>query len=634
MRSFQERLAWYHARLVAMSTAEIVHRLREAGRKHAARRHSRGWRFVKPRGSLASLPGISNRICGIKRDLGAIIAREAQDIGAGRFHLLGATWPKPTVMAPPPAFWHIDPETGEPVDQREAYCFDVSFRHGVGTGEIKRIWELNRLQFMVPLAAHAAMTGDRQFVDLVLEILKSWMEGNSPLRGLNWSSGIELALRVISVALAFSIVGIEHVDHAARITALRFFDAHVGWLQRFPSLYSSANNHRIAELVGLVIGTTMAPGIPGAYVTRETCWSDLLIEIDRQIRPDGVGAEQSPGYTAFSVELFLLAARVCERSIPRATKDRLSAWAEHSLWLMDVDGVVPAIGDFDDCRAIATTQAHEPRYVASIVAAVAGCTDRSDLAPPSRDPSIRDVILGSEEASGISREGLRLFPEGGYSVIRHMLKTPVVMTFDHGPVGYLSIAAHGHANSLAIWLSVGNQHVFADAGTYLYHSSKALRDRFRCTGVHNTLTLDRVTSSRPSGPFNWATKANAGLVGVEKNSSVTRIVAEHDGYVSQFRVKHRRTIEFDGASHFTITDELLGSAQDVKVTASFLVGLGCQASLGSDESVTVTGNHGALARLVSMGPLKPKIVRGDENSSLGWVSPSFGVRVPTDQNSF
>ena len=38
-----------------------------------------------------------------------------------------------------------------------------------------------------------------------------------------------------------------------------------------------------------------------------------------------------------------------------------------------------------------------------------------------------------------------------------------------------------------------------------------------------------------------------------------------------------------------------------------------------------------LARLASAGPLKAEIIRGDADSNLGWVSPSFGVRVPADQ---
>ena len=40
-------------------------------------------------------------------------------------------------------------------------------------------------------------------------------------------------------------------------------------------------------------------------------------------------------------------------------------------------------------------------------------------------------------------------------MIRGKGEAPAVLTFDHGPVGYLSIAAHGHADTLAVWLSIG-----------------------------------------------------------------------------------------------------------------------------------------------------------------------------------
>jgi uncharacterized heparinase superfamily protein len=619
-----------------MSTAEIVHRLLEAAKKQAARQHSLAQGSIRPRGALASMPGLSARIRQAPSDLHAILACEAENISAGHFCLLGASWPTPPAMPPPPDFWHIDPESGELYQQRNRYCFDVSFRHGVDTQEIKRIWELNRLQFLTPLAAHAAIAGDRQSVDSVVGLIRSWMEGNPPFRGLNWSSGIELALRVISVALSLSIIGIERLDEASRGAALRFFFQHADWIQRFPSLYSSANNHRIAELAGLIVSTIMAPEIPAASETREASWQTLLIEIERQIHSDGVGAEQSPGYTAFSVELFLLAAVACarERSLPAPTAARLAAWAEHSLWLMDADAKVPAIGDFDDCRAIATTQAHEPRYVASIVAAVAGCIDRPDLAPPKKDLGIRDIIFGSVEPLHTARDGLRSFLKGGYSVVRCMGNTPVVLIFDHGSIGYLSIAAHGHADTLAVWLSIGDQPVFVDAGTYLYHSDRALRDRFRDTAMHNTLMLNDVASSQPAGPFNWATKANARPVTLEKTGSATRIVAEHDGYISQFGVKHRRAVEFDGISHITIIDDLIGPSRDKRVTVSFLLDPACRASRDPDGSILISSGRRFLARLVSAGPLKAKIIRGKEEAALGFVSPSFGVRISTDQILF
>ena len=38
-----------------------------------------------------------------------------------------------------------------------------------------------------------------------------------------------------------------------------------------------------------------------------------------------------------------------------------------------------------------------------------------------------------------------------------------------------------------------------------------------------------------------------------------------------------------------------------------------------------------VIRIASTGPLKPGLVRGDEASGLGWLSPAFGVRIPTEQ---
>ncbi|MBR0935655.1 alginate lyase family protein [Bradyrhizobium jicamae] len=635
MDSALGRLVWYRNRLAAMSAAEIVHRVVETATKQTARRHSGGWEAVEPVGPLAIIPGIRSRIAASSPDLSALTGLEADNIRAGDFCFLGVRWPAPSSMPPDPTFWRIDPEDGEPFPQWDTYAFDISFRHGIDTREIKRVWELNRLQFLVPLAADGALRNQDQPA-LLARMVRSWMEGNPPYRGPSWISGIELALRTISVALALSILGVDCLDSVTHGALLRFFFAHVDWIRRFPSLNSSANNHRIAELAGMIVGTIMAPGFPGAVALRENSWRALLAEIDRQICPDGVGAEQSPGYTAFSIELFLVAAAALGRegSLPAPTVDRLSAWSEHSLWLMDTGGKVPAIGDFDDCRVIATTQTPESRYVASIVAAVSGCVGRPDLAPPAKDPGIRDVILGSAQVSSAQPVGMRLFASGGYSVFRSGHKDPVVLTLDHGPVGYLSIAAHGHADTLSVWLSVGNQPVLADAGTYLYHSSRNLRDLFRDTAVHNTLSLNSVGSSRPSGPFNWASKANARLVSSE-SAPIARVVAEHDGYVAQHGTRHRRAVEFDDASRFTIVDELLDGPVDKSVTVSFLLDPSCQSTVAQDRrEVLITHGGRQLIQIASAGPLKARVVRGDEATGLGWLSPSFGARIPTDQILF
>ena len=66
-------------------------------------------------------------------------------------------------------------------------------------------------------------TGGAEEAGLADGVVRSWMQGNQPFRGLNWSAGIELAFRVISVALAFSIIGIERLDEESCRSAPQIF---------------------------------------------------------------------------------------------------------------------------------------------------------------------------------------------------------------------------------------------------------------------------------------------------------------------------------------------------------------------------------------------------------------------------
>ena len=128
---------------------------------------------------------------------------------------------------------------------------------------------------------------------------------------------------------------------------------------------------------------------------------------------------------------------------------------------------------------------------------------------------------------------------------------------DAGPHGFLSIAAHAHADALAIEVRVDGVDVLADPGTYCYHGEPAWRAYFRSTAGHDTLELDGRDQSESGGPFLWTRHANTWLletVGLD-GTPVARWVAEHDGYSRRDEpVRHRRHVELDReASRLTIS---------------------------------------------------------------------------------
>ena len=95
--------------------------------------------------------------------------------------------------------WFHDPVTGRR-SAAEAYAFRIDQRDEAAVGNIKQVWEVNRLQHLTLLAAAWYLTGEDAYAERVAEQLRSWWAENPFLSGVNWTSGIELGVRLINFA--------------------------------------------------------------------------------------------------------------------------------------------------------------------------------------------------------------------------------------------------------------------------------------------------------------------------------------------------------------------------------------------------------------------------------------------------
>ena len=130
------------------------------------------------------------------------------------------------------------------------------------------------------------------------------------------------------------------------------------------------------------------------------------------------------------------------------------------------------------------------------------------------------------------------------------------MLVDAGPLGYLSIAAHGHADALSLVLNIGDREILIDPGTYSYHTDPAWRRYFRSTLAHNTVGIDGEDQSVQAGNFMWTHHAHARCIEFETGSERQRFIGEHYGYQRlEDPVVHRREIVFDSRRQlFEVTD--------------------------------------------------------------------------------
>jgi hypothetical protein len=606
------KLGWYINRLRSMEPAEMAHRVLEAARTRRSRGRHEGWdRYAA--GALPTLPGFRDAVLGAEAPLRAAIAEAAAGVIAGRFEALGRRWPDEQVRGFPAALWRLDPVTGGQWPGPETYTHDIDFRHDGSRGDIKYVWEINRLQPLMPLAAHAALTGDAEALATVERIIASWYDANPPFRGVGWASGIEVALRAISLVFAAALLG-ERLSPATREQLGRILTASAFWLARFPSLHSSANNHRIAELSGLtLIGLSRGDEPLAARAA-------LIAETLQQILPDGTGAEQTPTYAAFTAEMALLcalAAREAGRPFPPEFDQRLEKFAEFIGWFGE--GPAPALGDDDEGRVLTLLQP-EPHYPRSVSAAIAGYL----RVPGPQVSDFRTLVFGTAPRPAPRHSGLTTFADGGLSVWHGRQNgRDARLTFDHGPLGYLSIAAHGHADALSLTLSLDGEPVLVDPGTYLYGSGGEWRRWFRSTPAHNTLNLDGSSQSSMSGPFNWSEKAQARL---EESGTSPHpwLRATHDGYRRRFGRVVQRTLEIEPGK-IAVTDQLLGGPpRPAELVFQLAQGL---VATSAGKSVTVSRGADRLLRL-DFPTDTITLSTGEDRVDGGWVSPRFGEKLP------
>jgi hypothetical protein len=202
------------------------------------------------------------------------------------------------------------------------------------------------------------------------------------------------------------------------------------------------------------------------------------------------------------------------------------------------------------------------------------------------------------------------------------------MLIDAGPLGYPSIAAHGHADALSFCLSIGGQEILIDPGTYAYQSADEWRRYFRGTSAHNTLAVDGLDQSVMGGKFMWLRSAQAGCREFDPTGTPQVFHGWQNGYERlSDPVQHGRRIEFQPERRqFTISDDLSCQAAH-RAERFWHFSEHCRVDVVADElRVTASG----LVLTLSPGDSGTRIrtYKGTEQPCFGWRSPSFMSKIP------
>ncbi|MEV7779572.1 alginate lyase family protein [Kitasatospora sp. NPDC088351] len=619
---------WYLRRLSRMGPREVGGRVGDAVRR-------RRWRSAPPQGPsvagarfTAVLP--AGTIAAVPPDAAKRLVAEADRLMDGHAEFFGVD--RDDLAAPD---WWSDPKTGRRAPS--GYAFDVPYRNEDAVGDIKQIWEPSRHQYLTVLAAAYAITGNERYAERVAEHLRSWWAANPPLRGVHWISGIELGIRLLSWVWIRRLL--DGWPGAAGLfegnpVALNQIWHHQRWLAAFPSRGSSANNHVIAEAAGQFAAACAFGWFPSSARWR----AGALRSLERHLRgntfPSGLNRELATEYHGLVLELGLAAlaeADAADVPVPATVRLVLLRMTDALAAVVDNRLRPPRQGDADDGHGLVVDGAGTDRW-ASLLATGNAVFGRLPWWPAATGTDVRTPLLAAllrpyGTNGTVTRPASRPvhFPDAGMSILR--AGEEIWCRCDGGPHGFLSIAAHGHADALSVEVRHDGVDVLADPGTFCYHGQPEWRRYFRSTLGHNTLELDGADQSVSGGPFLWIRHARSRvLVADTSDPTVVRWCAEHDGYQPSV---HRRRVELTAASReLRIVDEVHGPGGTVRL--AFHLGPAIAAELTGRRAVLTWTRDGEerSAVLDLPGQLSWQAHRGESEPPLGWYSAGFGRKEP------
>jgi hypothetical protein len=390
--------------------------------------------------------------------------------------------------------------------------------NGIGSGDVKFIWEINRHAALVRLAQGYCLTGEERLVRAMLRLLDQWIEQNPPGRGVNWTSSLEVAFR--SIAWCW-IWGLTHRSAAwdnERVS--RFLVSlwhHARHIERFDSIHHSPNTHLTGEGLALLYVGLVFPELRRAQRWARLGREILETEIDAQTLDDGMHFERAIGYQRYTTEFylhFLVLADAFGLTVDAVIRQRIHDQFAAVYLLRRPDGTWPVIGDEDGGSTVQLATV-EPQDQSSVLALGGAYFDEPDwiAATAEEGRAAGWWLLGEPawtrlasfsaagHAAGSPKSGA--LTAAGYFVGRESSGVDAWWCLvDGGPHGG-NFTGHAHTDLGHVEIAHGSSHIVVDPGCPGYTVDLPMRDWTRSERAHACLVIENSPLAESAGPFAW-----------------------------------------------------------------------------------------------------------------------------------
>jgi hypothetical protein len=402
---------------------------------------------------------------------------------------------------------------------------------------------------------------------------------------------------------------------------------------------SSGFNHLAGEAAALSWLGICLPEIPEAEDWREKGKWALEESIYRLIRIDGGAFEGSLHYLAFICRLAVLAGviydRLGEHLVSEHACERMARAYRFLCAVTDGGRSISEFGDSDSASfpAPAPPTARE-RYLSTLNLLWLFCEGQDllhDFRPDEESLWLFGQKALAQEAGSFEKVSPPLverFDKSGRYVVRSQAGTTrVFLRFECGHWGDESTWAHAHADRLSFSLFINGLPFFIDPGTGAYLTDSRMRDYFRSTAAHNTVTVDGRSQSEPPACFLWHLPVLSSLTACGQNNGEVVLEGYHTGYSErhhgQESLVHRRKLVLQQQKNRLEITDYFKSGGSHKLSLNFILHPDCAVRQQQSSSGLQITNGPVTLSLQPDDSCRASLYCGQSDPPLGWFSPGF-----------
>jgi hypothetical protein len=551
--------------------------------------------------------------------VGAVVDRDeaiarADRVADGWHHAYRSEWRRRPIS---PDEWSIHPTLGTRYPAEPWWELRRFLSLDPVHGDVKDIWEPARFTWVFDLALGYAASRDERYAEAFWSGVDSFVEGNPPFRGVQWSCGQETSVRALSCLWGERVFASSHAASSERRARLVDLFAWSGERVADAIEYaiSQRNNHGVSEATGLAaLGHRLLGLHPDAdrWVRDGAKWLEYLV-MD-QFAEDGWYVQHSFTYLRMALDQLVVAQRVMTRAMRRGLSNAAMARVRAAIALLvelhdPETGDVPNHGANDGSTVLPITTRPYRDFRPSITAAAAtfgaqlprnfgaslealtwiGAADIGRR----EDPAESRVIAGSSGWISARRGRTRVFARAG---------------------DYQSNPSHIDPCHVDIWFDGEMRTV--DAGTYRYTAPPPWRNGLAVIAVHNTVDIPSMPAAVKGSRFLWLERPSAEATRIDPAADVTLLELQNHTWDGRGVTHLRRcTLSTDAVD---IHDEIdVGTHAPLEVRVHWLV--------PDDAPLPAVSSDGGGRLLV---------VRAAPDSVEGWWSPHYGERRPAHSVTF